>query len=95
MPRARRRALGTPTLSSGLALGYLSVVVLIPLAALVAKGVAGRLASLLAGRLESRVEGGARADARARGAVVAINAVTGTALAWTLVRDEFPRQADS
>ena len=41
MPRARRRALGAPTLSSGLALGYLSVIVLVPLAALVAKGAHG------------------------------------------------------
>ena len=38
---ARRRALGAPGLSSGIALGYLSVVVLIPLAALVVKGTSG------------------------------------------------------
>jgi|GEM_PF-5522622 len=36
MPRARRRALGAPLVSSTLALTYLSVIVLIPLAALVA-----------------------------------------------------------
>ena len=41
LPRARRRALGAPALSSGIALGYLSVVVLIPLAALVAKATEG------------------------------------------------------
>jgi sulfate transport system permease protein len=41
MPGARRRALGAPALTSGLALGYLSVIVLIPLAALVAKATEG------------------------------------------------------
>jgi sulfate/thiosulfate transport system permease protein len=90
MPRARRRALGTPLLSSGLALTYLSVIVLIPLAALVAKGRQGGWHHFweVAWNPESR--SALELTFGLAFAVVGINAVTGTALAWTLVRDEFP-----
>ena len=89
MPRARRRALGTPIVSSGLALGYLSLVVLVPLAALVVQGSKGGFAHFweVAWNPESRAA--LELTLGLAAAVVAINAVTGTALAWTLVRDEF------
>jgi sulfate/thiosulfate transport system permease protein len=90
MPGARRRALGTPLLSSGLALTYLSVIVLIPLAALVAEGRKGGRHHFwqVAWNPESR--SALQLTLGLALAVVGINAVTGTALAWTLVRDEFP-----
>jgi sulfate/thiosulfate transport system permease protein len=69
----------------GLALGYLSVVVLLPLAALAARGGEGF------GRVwnpESRAA--LELTLGLAGAVVLVNAVFGTALAWTLVRDRFP-----
>jgi sulfate/thiosulfate transport system permease protein len=90
LPRARRRALGTPALSSGVALGYLSIVVLIPLAALVVKSADGGWHHFwqVAWNPESRAA--LELTLALAGAVVAINAVTGMALAWTLVRDEFP-----
>jgi sulfate transport system permease protein len=90
MPRARRRALGTPLLSSGLALTYLSVIVLIPLAALVAEGRKGGWHHFwqVAWNPESRAA--LELTLGLALGVVGINAVTGTALAWTLVRDEFP-----
>jgi sulfate/thiosulfate transport system permease protein len=69
----------------GLALGYLGVVVLLPLAALAARGGEGF------GRMwnpESRAA--LELTFTLAGAVVAVNAVAGTALAWTLVRDRFP-----
>src|SRR5690348_6870915 len=89
MPRARRRAFGTPLLSSGIALTYLSVIVLIPLAALVAQGERGGLHHFwqVAWNPESRAA--LELTFGLAFAVVAVNAVTGTALAWTLVRDEF------
>src|SRR5437588_6458490 len=90
MPRARRRALGTPTLSSGLALGYLSVIVLVPLAALVAKGAHGGWHHFWQVAWNPEAKAALELTLGLSGAVVAINAVTGTALAWTLVRDEFP-----
>jgi len=90
MPRARRRALGAPTLSSGLALGYLSVIVLVPLAALAAKGAHGGWHHFWQVAWNPEAKAALELTLGLSGAVVAINAVTGTALAWTLVRDSFP-----
>jgi sulfate transport system permease protein len=71
--------------SRGIALGYLSAIVLLPLAALAAEsgGGLGR-----AWNPESRAA--LELTFGLAGAVVAVNAVTGTALAWTLARDAFP-----
>jgi sulfate/thiosulfate transport system permease protein len=90
LPRARRRAIGAPALSSGIALGYLSVIVLVPLAAVVAKGAAGGWHHFwqVAWNPESRAA--LELTFGLAGGVVAINAVTGTAIAWMLVRDSFP-----
>ncbi|HVP74621.1 MAG TPA: sulfate ABC transporter permease subunit CysT [Gaiellaceae bacterium] len=89
LPRARRRALGAPTLSSGLALGYLSVIVLVPLAALVVKGAHGGWHHFWQVAWNPESQAALELTLGLAGAVVAINAVTGTALAWTLVRDDF------
>jgi sulfate transport system permease protein len=90
LPRARRRALGPPTVSSGIALGYLSVVVLVPLAALVVKSTDGGWHHFWQVAWNRESQAALELTLGLAGAVVAINAVTGTALAWTLVRDEFP-----
>jgi sulfate transport system permease protein len=90
LPGARRRALGTPTPASGLALGYLSVIVLIPLAALAAKGAHGGWHHFWQVAWNPESKSALELTFGLSAAVVAINAVTGTALAWTLVRDSFP-----
>jgi sulfate/thiosulfate transport system permease protein len=87
--RARRRALGPPALSSGVALGYLSVVVLVPLAALVVKSAQGGWHHFWQVAWNPESTAALELTLGLAGVVVAINAVTGTALAWTLVRDEF------
>jgi sulfate/thiosulfate transport system permease protein len=89
LPRVRTRALGTPTLSSGLALGYLSIVVLIPLAALTVKGLEGGWHHFWEVAWNPESKAALELTLGLSAAVVAINAVTGVALAWTLVRDEF------
>ena len=89
LPRARRRALGAPALTSGIALGYLSVVVLVPLAALTVKGVHGGWHHFWQVAWNPEARAALELTFGLAGAVVAINAVTGTALAWTLVRDDF------
>ncbi len=81
--------MGGPTLSSGIALGYLSVVVLVPLAALVAKGVGGGWHHFWEVAWNPEAKAALKLTIGLALAVVAINAVTGTALAWTLVRDNF------
>ena len=90
LPRARGRALGKPALSSGLALGYLSVIVLVPLAALSVKGAQGGWHHFWQVAWNPESKAALELTLGLSVAVVAINAVTGTALAWTLVRDEFP-----
>jgi sulfate transport system permease protein len=76
-------------LSSGLALGYLSIVVLIPLAALTAKALEGGWHHFWQVAWNPESVAALKLTLGLSAAVVAINAVTGTALAWTLVRDEF------
>jgi sulfate/thiosulfate transport system permease protein len=93
LPRVRKRALGTPTLSSGLALGYLSVIVLVPLAALSVKGVEGGWHHFWQVAWNPESKAALELTVGLSFAVVAINAVTGVALAWTLVRDDFPGKA--
>jgi sulfate/thiosulfate transport system permease protein len=90
VPRARRRALGTPGLASGVALGYLSIVVLIPLAAIVAKAWSGGFRHFWQVAWNPEAQAALKLTFELAGGVVLINAVTGLALAWTLVRDEFP-----
>ena len=90
MPGARRRALGTPALSGGLALGYLSLIVLIPLAAVVAKAADGGWHHFWQVAWNREARAALELTFELAGGVVAVNAVTGTALAWTLVRDDFP-----
>jgi sulfate transport system permease protein len=76
-------------LSSGLALGYLSVIVLVPLAALTVKGVQGGWSHFWAVAWNPQAQAALKLTLGLSLAVVAVNAVTGTALAWTLVRDDF------
>ena len=77
-------------LASGIALGYLSVIVLIPLAAVVAKGAEGGWHHFWQVAWNREARAALELTFELAGGVVAINAVTGTALAWTLVRDDFP-----
>jgi sulfate/thiosulfate transport system permease protein len=90
LPKARKRALGTPALSSGLALGYLSVIVLVPLAALSVRGAQGGWHHFWQVAWNPESKAALELTVGLSVAVVAVNAITGVALAWTLVRDEFP-----
>ena len=75
---------------AGLALGYLSLVVLIPLAAVAAKAGHGGRQHFWQVAWNPESKAALELTLGLALAIVAINAVTGTALAWTLVRDEFP-----
>jgi sulfate/thiosulfate transport system permease protein len=80
-------------LSSGVALGYLSVVVLVPLAALAVKASHGGWNHFWQVAWNPESKAALELTLGLAAAVVAINAVTGTMLAWTLVRDEFRGKA--
>jgi sulfate transport system permease protein len=83
-PRASR---GTPALGVGVATGYLSLIVLLPLAALIWQSGKGDFwQAVSAPEAVSAIE----LTLVASVLVTAINAVAGTAIAWVLVRDRFP-----
>jgi sulfate/thiosulfate transport system permease protein len=70
-------------------MSYLSIVALIPLAAVVARSLDGGVDSFWEAVTNPQAVASLRITLIASAVVVAINAVTGTLIAWVLVRDEF------
>jgi sulfate transport system permease protein len=99
-PAAAPRPLKAPAvLSGGRAAGalgkgmigvYLSVLVLLPVAALLAKAGSGGLDAFWREVSGPQAQAAIRLTLAMSAIVVAINAVFGTLIAWVLVRDEFP-----
>jgi sulfate/thiosulfate transport system permease protein len=71
-------------------MSYLSIVALIPLAAVVARSLEGGVDSFWEAVTNPQAVASLRITLIASAIVVVINAVTGTLIAWVLVRDEFP-----
>ncbi len=82
-------ATATP-LSIGVITAYLSVIVLIPLAAVVFRSTAGGWEEFWEAVTAPQAMAALRLSLIGSFAVAAINAVMGTVIAWVLVRDEFP-----
>jgi sulfate/thiosulfate transport system permease protein len=85
-----RLGLGGPGLTRGLVVGYLSLIVLIPLAAVVTKSLDGGLGTFWDAVTNPQAIEALKLTLFASAIVVAINGVAGTIIAWVLVRDEFP-----
>ena len=85
---AGRRA--GPVIGGALATAYLSLVVLIPLAAVVAESTTGGRSAFWRAVSGEQAVAAMRFTVLVSLVVVAINIVTGTLIAWVLVRDEFP-----
>ena len=85
--RARPRA-GNLTL--GISTIYLTLIVLIPLVAVVAKAFDGGLGPFWDGITNPEAVAALKLTFVASAIVVAINAIGGTLIAWVLVRDRFP-----
>jgi sulfate/thiosulfate transport system permease protein len=77
-------------LSRGLAIGYLSIIALIPLAAVVSKSFENGADSFWSAVTSPQAVASLKLTLIASVVVVLINAVFGTLIAWVLVRDEFP-----
>ncbi len=77
-------------ISLGYTISYLSLIVLIPLAALVAKGTGQPWADFSAAVFDSRTLAAWRLTFGTAFAAALIDAVFGLVIAWTLVRYEFP-----
>jgi sulfate transport system permease protein len=71
-------------------MSYLSIVALIPLAAVVAKSMGGGLGSFWSAVTTDQAVASLKLTLIASVIVVLVNAVFGTLIAWVLVRDEFP-----
>jgi sulfate/thiosulfate transport system permease protein len=76
-------------LARGVAIGYLSLVVLIPLAALIWASRADGLDTFWAEVTKPQAVAALKLTLVAAFLVAAFNAITGTAIAWVLVRDSF------
>jgi sulfate/thiosulfate transport system permease protein len=86
-PRVLRPA--RPALAGALATAYLSLIVLLPLAAVVARGLEGGLAAFWDAVSAPEARSAIELTVVLSAIVAAINAVTGTVIAWVLVRDDF------
>jgi sulfate transport system permease protein len=88
--RVVRRRLATPAVGGALATAYLSLVVLIPLAAVVAQSTTGGPSAFWQAVTGEQAFAAMRFTVLVSIVVVVVNIVTGTLVAWVLVRDEFP-----
>jgi sulfate transport system permease protein len=86
----RRGRAGGAGLPGGLAVGYLSLMVLIPLAAVVVRSTEEGFGEFLRVATDPQAVAALKLTLIASLIVVAINAVMGTLIAWVLVRDDFP-----
>ena len=77
-------------LAGGISMLYLSVIVLIPLAAVVSRSLDGGLDAFWAAVTNPQAVAALKLTLVASAIVAVINALTGTLIAWVLVRDEFP-----
>ena len=87
---ARWPRLGRAALGRGLVTAYLSLIVLIPIAALVAKSTGGGLDAFWTSLTSPLAVSALKLILVVSVIVVVINVITGTAIAWVLVRDSFP-----
>ena len=84
-----RLGLGGPGLTRGLVVAYLSVMVLLPIAAVVSTSLEGGIGAFWDAVTAPQAVAALKLTLIASFIVVAINAVAGTIIAWVLVRDEF------
>jgi sulfate/thiosulfate transport system permease protein len=77
-------------LGRGIAMGYLSIVALVPLAAVVFKALDGGSDSFWSAISSPQAVAALRLTLITSVIVVLVNAVFGTLIAWVFVRDEFP-----
>ena len=90
-PRAGLRVpLGGAALTRGASLLWLSLIVLLPLAAVVSRGFEDGLGHFWDAITDKEAVAAIKLTLISSLIVVAINAVMGTLIAWVLVRDEFP-----
>ena len=88
-PGPRRRLTTASGLGLGVAVVWLSLLVLIPLAAVVGTAAAGGPAGVLAARTNPQTLNAIGLTVSTAVGIALLNAVVGTVIAWVLVRDRF------
>ena len=94
LPRRHARIAAGPLVAGGLSVAWLTLIVLIPLAAVVVRSFDDGLGAFWDAVTAPQAVAAIRLTLIVSLIVAAIDAVMGTLIAWVLVRDEFPRQAD-
>ncbi len=89
LPRRRASGAALPSVAPGVAITYLSVIVLLPLAALLWQSKKGGVHAFWAAVTAPDAEAALKLTLGAALLVALINAVFGTLIAWVLVRDSF------
>jgi len=89
LPRRRTPGAALPSVAPGVAITYLSVIVLLPLAALLWTSKKGGFHAFWQAVTAPDAQAALKLTLGAALAVALINAVFGTLIAWVLVRDEF------
>jgi sulfate/thiosulfate transport system permease protein len=87
------RVNGGHLLMRGSVVGYISLIVLLPLAAVINSSARGGLSAFWQAVTDPASVSALELSVGASLAVVAVNAVFGTLIAWVLVRDNFPGKA--
>ncbi|MFM8888862.1 MAG: sulfate ABC transporter permease subunit CysT [Solirubrobacterales bacterium] len=77
-------------LTRGITIGWLSLIVLLPLAALLLRSAEDGLGAFVSAITEPEAVAAIRLTVISALVITVINAVVGTLIAWVLVRDEFP-----
>lgn len=87
----RRKALPAgAALTRGITMGWLSLIVLLPLVALLVRSTEEGLGTFISSITEPEAVAAIRLTVISALVITAVNAVIGTLIAWVLVRDEFP-----
>jgi sulfate/thiosulfate transport system permease protein len=88
--RVRTHGIGGPLVAGGLSVAWLTLIVLIPLAAVVVQSFEDGVGAFWDAVTAPQAQAAIRLTLIVSLLVAAINAVIGTLIAWVLVRDEFP-----
>jgi sulfate/thiosulfate transport system permease protein len=88
--RPRAQGLGTPLIVGGLSVAWLTLIVLIPLAAVVVRSFDDGFGAFWDAITNPQAVAAIKLTVGVSFIVAAIDAVMGTLIAWVLVRDEFP-----
>jgi sulfate transport system permease protein len=92
-PAGRKRVRSGPLVVGGLSVAWLTLIVLIPLAAVVVRSFEGGVGEFWDAVTNPQAVAAMRLTLQISIVVAAIDAVMGVLIAWVLVRDEFPGKA--